>query len=107
MLFASRLSGVFWILVHFTYFSGVANTSLPAPESMQDDVAASQATTTESGIQPKRKTSVSLPEMLREVTVEEFLQAIERVQETQLVDNNSEMESNDEMTDSSDTREII
>ena len=73
---------------------------------MQDDVAASQATTTESGIQPKRKTSVSLPEMLREVTVEEFLQAIERVQETQIVDN-SEMESNDEMTDSSDTREII
>ena len=65
------------------------------------------ATTTESGIQPRRKTSVSLPEMLREVTVEEFLQAIERVQETQLVDNNSEMESNDEMTDSSDTREII
>ena len=53
-----------------------------------------------------RKTSVSLPEMLREVTVEEFLQAIERVRETQIVDN-SEMESNDEMTDSSDTREII
>ena len=71
---------------------------------MQNDVAAS---TTESGMVIQgRKTSVSLPEMLREVTVEEFLQAIERVQETQIVDN-SEMESNDEMTDSSDTREII
>ena len=91
--------------MHFAYFSGVANTSLPAgSESMQDDAVAS---TTESGMVIQgRKTSVSLPEMLREVTVEEFLQAIERVRETQIVDN-SEMESNDEMTDSSDTREII
>ena len=71
---------------------------------MQDDAVAS---TTEPGLVIQgRKTSVSLPEMLREVTVEEFLQAIERVRETQIVDN-SEMESNDEMTDSSDTREII
>ena len=71
---------------------------------MQDDAVAS---TTEPGLVIQgRKTSVSLPEMLREVTVEEFLQAIERVRETQIVDN-SEMESNEEMSDSSDTREII
>ena len=71
---------------------------------MQDDAVAS--TTVSGMVIQGHKTSVSLPEMLREVTVEEFLQAIERVRETQIVDN-SEMESNDEMTDSSDTREII
>ena len=42
---------------------------------MQDDAVAS--TTVSGMVIQGRKTSVSLPEMLREVTVEEFLQAIE------------------------------
>ena len=96
--------------MHFTYFSGGANASSHPSVMPYDDASLTSPTTsTESGAMAtvahavvRRKTSVSLPEMLREVTMEEFLQAIERVQETQLEDMDADEEEED-----SDTREII
>ena len=65
--------------MHFTYFSGVTGNA-----SLQENVT---------GVLPSmesatggRQTSVSLPEILREITLEEFLLAIQRVKETQLTD---------------------
>ena len=89
--------------MHFTYFSGGANASSHPSVMPYDDASLTSPTTsTESGAMAtvahavvRRKTSVSLPEMLREVTMEEFLQAIERVQETQLVQD----ESNDDTSE--------
>ena len=72
--------------MHFTYFSGVTSGS-GTNASVQENVTGvlpSVLPALESATR-RRQTSVSLPEILREITLEEFLLAIERVKETQLL----------------------
>ena len=74
--------------MHFTYFSGVTSgsgTNASVQENVTGVLSAAAILPALESATPRRQTSVSLPEILREITLEEFLLAIERVKETQLL----------------------